>query len=66
MVDSIPDNITTCLSELTADQQETLRGYISSILSQVKTLEEEVRTFQDRNPPVDYGVQEKGPGTKNL
>lgn len=66
MVKPIPDNVKTCLAELTAAQQVTLRGYIGSLRAEIKGLEEEVRTINDPDPHAHYHGHEKCTGKSNL
>ena len=64
MVKPIPDNVKTCLSELSAAQQVTLRGYIGTLRAEIKALEEEVRTISDPDPHAHYHGHEKCTGKK--
>lgn len=62
MVKPIPENVKICLSELSAAQQVTLRGYIGSLRAEMKTLEEEIRTVSDPDPHAHYHGHEKCTG----
>lgn len=59
MVKPIPDNVKTCLSDLSAAQQVIIRGYIGSLRADIKGLEEEIRTASDPDPHAHYHGHEK-------
>ena len=54
MVNPLPDKVKACLSELTAAQQVTLRGYIGTLRAEIKDLEEQLRTLNDPDPHAHY------------
>jgi hypothetical protein len=59
MVKPIPDNVKTCLGELSASQQVILRTYIGSLRSDINDLENQIRTNQDPDPHAHYHGHEK-------
>jgi hypothetical protein len=59
MVKPIPDNIKEVLSQLTGPQQVAIRGYIATLRSEIKALEEEVLTAADADPHAHYHGHEK-------
>ena len=59
MVKPIPDDVKTCLSELSAAHQVILRGYIGTLRAEIKGLEEDLRTVNDPDPHAHYHGHEK-------
>ena len=59
MVKPIPENIKVVLNELTGPQQVALRGYIATLRSEIKDLEEETLKAADSDPHAHYHGHEK-------
>ena len=59
MVNPIPEKVKECLSELTAAQQVTIRGYIGTLRAEMKELEEQLRAVQDPDPHAHFHGHEK-------
>lgn len=59
MVKPIPDNVKTCLSELSAAQQVIIRGYLGTLRAEIKELEDQIRTEKDPDPHAHYHGHEK-------
>jgi uncharacterized protein YnzC (UPF0291/DUF896 family) len=54
MVNPIPAKVKSCLSELSASQQVTLRGYIATLRAEMKDLEESIKVVDDPDPHAHY------------
>jgi hypothetical protein len=59
MVKPIPDNVKELLAQLTGPQQVALRGYIATLRSEMKHLEEELLAKTDEDPHAHYHGHEK-------
>jgi hypothetical protein len=59
MVNPIPATVKSCLSELSAAQQVTLRGYIGTLRAEMKDLEENNKSVDDPDPHAHYHGHEK-------
>ena len=55
MVNPIPDKVKDALSELSAGQQVTIRGYIGTLRAEIKELEEKIRGLKGKSVPKETG-----------
>jgi hypothetical protein len=54
MVNAIPATVKVCLSQLSAAQQVTLRGYIGTLRAEMKELEDTIKGGDDPDPHAHY------------
>ena len=62
MVKPVPENVKTCLSELSSAQQVILRGYLATLRAEIVELEQQIKAVNDPDPHAHFHGHEKCTG----